>query len=149
MRLLVVSSVGGHLTEVLLLKELLERHEVVLVVNDEPRLPDFKFARVYKIAHAERDVKVLLNFAEAAQILLHERPDVVLSMGAGPAVPFFFLARMLGVTTIYIETLASIVRPSLTGKMVHGVVDSMFYQWPRLAPFFPKGRLISLMGVHG
>ena len=41
MKILVVSCVGGHLTEVMQLAPVLRRHETVLVVDDAVQLPDF------------------------------------------------------------------------------------------------------------
>ena len=66
----------------------------LLVLNDDTTLPDFPFARVYRIAHAERDWRVLLNVLESARILASENPDIVLSAGAGPAVPMALVARL-------------------------------------------------------
>ncbi len=142
MRVLVVSSVGGHLTEVMQLAPLFAGHEVVLVVNDRAELPAFPFARVYRIAHAERDWRVLLNFAEAARILRREDPDVIVSAGAGPVVPFAVVARvLLGTRIVFLESAAAIVKPTLTGRLMYPLAHDFFYQWPALERFFPRGRL--------
>jgi UDP-N-acetylglucosamine:LPS N-acetylglucosamine transferase len=124
---------------------LLQMHEVVLVVNEAVELPEFAFTRVYRIAHAERDWRVLLNFAEAACILREERPDVIVSAGAGPVVPFAFIARLLGARVLYIESAAAVLRPTLTGRVLYPLANDFFYQWPALAPAFPRGRLMPLM----
>ena len=142
LRIVVVSSVGGHLTEVMQLAPILEGHETVLVVNDAAELPSFPFARVYRIAHADRDWRVLCNFAESARILLHEEPDVVVSAGAGPAVPFSAVARWLfGCRIVYLESAAAIRRPTLTGRLMYRIAHDFFYQWPQLKRFFPAGHL--------
>jgi beta-1,4-N-acetylglucosaminyltransferase len=141
LKIVIVSSVGGHLTEVMQLAPIFHDHEVVLVVNDAAELPAFPFARVYQIAHAERDLRVVVNFAEAARILLHERPDVVVSAGAGPAVPFAIVARWLfGCRVIYVESAAAIRKPTLTGRLMYKIAHDFFYQWPGLERFFPRGR---------
>jgi len=145
MRILVVSSVGGHLTEVMQLEPLLRGHDVVLVVNDAAELPEFPFTRVYRIAHAERDWRVLLNFAEAARILTEEEPSVLLSAGAGPVVPFAVLARVMGVRVVYIESAAAVTRPTLTGRLMYPLADAFFYQWPVLARSFPRGSLVPVV----
>jgi beta-1,4-N-acetylglucosaminyltransferase len=146
MRILVVSSVGGHLTEVMQLAPSFEGHEVVLVVNDRAELPAYPFARVYRIAHAERDWRVFLNFAEAARILRRENPDVVVSTGAGPAVPFAVVARALvGSRVVFVESAAAVTRPTWTGRLVYPIAHDFFYQWPALGRFFPRGRLARLM----
>lgn len=145
-RVLVVSSVGGHLDEVMQLAPVLAEHDVALVVNDKCRLPRFPFRAVYRICHAERDWRVVLNLAEAAKILLAERPDVILSTGAGPFVPFALLARTLtSIRIVYVESAAAVTKPTLTGRLVYHWVDDFFYQWPDLGRHFSRGRLASIV----
>jgi beta-1,4-N-acetylglucosaminyltransferase len=142
MKVLVVSSVGGHLTEVMLLAPLFVGHDVALVVNDEAALPDFPFSAVYRVAHAERDWRVLVNLAEAAQIFAAEQPDVLVSAGAGPVVPFALVARLFrGCRILYLESAAAVTRPTLTGRLMYPLAHDFFFQWPALATFFPQGRL--------
>jgi len=69
MKILVVSSVGGHLTEVDFVSRAFGDHQVVLVVNDRCSWPNMPFSRAYQIVHAERDWRAAKNFAEAARIL--------------------------------------------------------------------------------
>ena len=146
MKVLVVSSVGGHLTEVMELAPVLHDHEVVLVVNDEVDLPSFPFTRVYRIAHAERDARVLLNVSEAATILLAERPAVIVSTGAGPVVPVAVVARALSdARIIFIETAAAVERPTLTGRLMYGLAHRFYVQWPGLRRWFPKADLLPLV----
>jgi beta-1,4-N-acetylglucosaminyltransferase len=144
-KVLIVSSVGGHLTEIMHLAPVLAGHEVVLVLNDEAALPDFPFKRVYRIAHAERDVRVLLNFLEGARILREEDPDIVLSAGAGPAVPVGLLARIATrARVIFVESAAAVARPTLTGRLMHPIAHAFFYQWGSVARFFPRAEKASV-----
>ena len=146
MRILLVSSVGGHLTELMQLRSVLDGHHVALVVNDEAALPDFPFGAVYRIAHAERDWRVLLNMAEAARILQAEQPDIVLSMGAGPAVPFAVVARALtGAKIIFVESAAAVRRPTMTGRLIYPLAHRFFFQWPALKRVFRKGELAQVL----
>lgn len=146
MKILIVSSVGGHLSEIMRLEPLLRGHEVSLVLNDEARLPDFPFARVYRIAHAERDLRVLLNIAEAARILLSERPDMLLSAGAGPLIPFALLCRAIGgVRVVFVETAAAVEALTLTGRLMTRLAHDYFFQWPALARHVPRGRLAPIV----
>jgi len=140
MKILVVSSVGGHLDEIMQLALVLSPHEVVLILNDETTLPKFPFARVYQIAHAERDLKVLWNVLEAARILAFEKPDIVLSAGAGPAVPVALVARMgTRARIVFVESAAAIETPTLTGRLMYPLAHHFFYQWSTLARHFPRG----------
>lgn len=143
MKVLIVSSVGGHLTEVMRLAPVLAGHEVTLVVNDESAaIPDYPFARVYSVVHAERDLRVAQNFVEAAAILEREEPDVLLSAGAGPAVPFAVMARLFSrCRVVYLESAAAVTSPTLTGRLMYRLAHDFFYQWPSLEVFFPRGSL--------
>lgn len=140
MKVCIVSSCGGHLTEVYCLRQAYERYEHFYVLNDRALLPDDMKDKTYFIAHSERDWKFFLNLWEAFQILKKERPHVIVSAGAGPVVPFAVLGRLFFRTHIvYIETITSVNSPSLTGKIMRRLAHNCFYQWESLKPFFPSG----------
>ncbi|MCA9582843.1 MAG: hypothetical protein KC416_13685 [Myxococcales bacterium] len=137
-----MSSVGGHLDEVMKLEPIFADLEVHLVVNDRCQYPAFPFASIHRIVHAERDWRVLLNFAEAARILAEVKPDVILSTGAGPLIPFAILARLLSpARVVFLESAAAVEKPTLTGRMVYPFAHEVFYQWPTLEKHFRKGHL--------
>ena len=94
LHLCVVSSVGGHLREVLELVPAFGAAEVRFVVNDLVNVP--LPGPVEQIAHAERDVRVLWNALEAAVSFSKDRPDVLLSTGAGPIVPLAAVGKLFG-----------------------------------------------------
>lgn len=146
MHVLIVCSVGGHFTEVMQLAPLLLEHTVSLVVNDRVALLDFPFRAVYQICHAERDLRVAYNFLEAARILAFEKPDIILSTGAGPAIPFAVLARVTGCSRVlFVESAAAVTQPTLTGRLIYPLSDRFFYQWPDLRRFFPRAELASVL----
>lgn len=141
MKICIVSSCGGHLTEVRCLRPVYEAYEYFYVLNDKVLLPPDMKGRTLVIAHSERDWRLVVNFWEAFRIILHERPDVILSTGAGPAVPFAVVGRFLfGARVVFVETIARVQRPSLTGRILYHIAHDFFYQWEGLRRFFPKGR---------
>ena len=141
MKVCIVSSVGGHLTEVRCLADAYAAFDCFYVLNDQAILPHEMRGRTYFIAHSERDWRLFLNFWEAFRILLRERPRVILSTGAGPVVPFAIVGKVLfGTKVIFVETVARISKPSLTGRIMYYLADDFFYQWKALSSFFPKGR---------
>ncbi|HSN22226.1 MAG TPA: hypothetical protein VLS49_16200 [Usitatibacter sp.] len=141
MKIAIVSSCGGHLTEVRCLLPAYAGYDHFYVLNERIGLPADMAGRTIFITHAERDWRVLVNLAEAWRILRRERPSLVLSTGAGPAVPFALVARWLGIPVVFVETMTRVRRPSLTGRLMYLLADDFFYQWPELARFFPRGRL--------
>jgi len=140
MKICIVSSCGGHLTEVRTLLPAYSDLDHVYVLNDHALLPADMLGRTHFIAHSERDWKFLLNLWEAWRILRRERPDVILSSGAGPAVPFAIIGKLFFQTrVVFVETITRVEAPSMTGRLMYRLADDFFYQWKRLAPFFPKG----------
>ena len=139
LKICIVSSCGGHLTEVRALKSLYERYEHFYVLNDQIVLPVDMEDKTYFIRHSERDWKFFLNLCEAWHILRMERPKLILSTGAGPIVPFSLIGKALKIPTIFIETFTRVLCPSWTGRIMYRLADRFFYQWKSLKRFFPKG----------
>jgi beta-1,4-N-acetylglucosaminyltransferase len=138
-KICVVSSCGGHLTEVRLLRPAYANYEHFYVLNDYVSVPRDMDGQTYFIRHSERDWLFLVNLWEAWQILHKERPTLILSTGAGPVVAFALVGRVLGIPTLFVETFTRVIRPSLTGRILYRLAARFFYQWRDLKPFFPHG----------
>lgn len=152
LRVGLVSSVGGHLAELLELQPVLSGCELFLVLNDNApwqTRAELPVARIHRIVHAERDLRQLWNLAEALPILVRERPDVLISTGASPAVPLLGLGRLFGAVTVFIETFAAVERPSLTGRLLHPSAEHFFVQWPELLAALPRARYSGPLFVPG
>lgn len=141
MKICIVSSCGGHLTEVRCLKDIYSKYEHFYVINDQLKLPQDMKDKTFFIRHAERNWLVFYNFWEAWKILKEQKPDIILSTGAGPVVPFALLARMIfKQKVIFIETITRIKKPSLTAKIMYHLSNEFYFQWQELKAFFPKGK---------
>lgn len=87
-----------------------------------------------------RNIKNLIkNAFLAIKILLEEHPDIIISTGAGVAVPFFYIGKLLRAKLIYIEVYDRIDSPTLTGKIVYPIIDTFVLQWKEQKKFYPKG----------
>ena len=64
---------------------------------------------------------------------------MILSTGAGPAVPFALVGRLLGIPSVFVETFTRISSPSLTARIMYRLAARFVYQWPALARYFPRG----------
>jgi len=143
MRVCIVSSCGGHLTEVRCLQSTYKAYEHFYVLDDKALLPPDMGDRTFFITHSERDWRVIVNFWEAWRLLRQIQPTVILSTGAGVVVPFAVVAKLFfNIRVIFIETITRIRRPSLTGRLMYWIADDFFYQWESLHSFFPRGRCI-------
>jgi len=127
-----VGSCGGHLAELRALSSLYSSREHFFVVNERIELPPEMRGRTYFIRHSERDLLFFVNLWEAWRLLRAERPSVILSTGASPAVPFALVAKLLRIPFLFIEIGTQVTSPSLTGRIMYRLADAFFYQWPGL-----------------
>ena len=79
---------------------------------------------------------LLRNTGLAWRVLRAERPDVVVSNGAGVAVPFFIFARLMSRSTVYIEVYDRIDSPTLTAADCRPFTDLFCVQWPEQQQFY-------------
>ncbi len=145
MKLALVCSSGGHLTQLHQLKPFWEKHERFWVTF---KLPDSESLL------ADEDVKwayypttrnvpnTLRNLGLAVRLLVSRRPDVVVSDGAGVAFPFFLVARLLRIKTVYLEVYDRIDSPTLTGKLCRPLSSLFLVQWEEQKRFYPGAQLI-------
>lgn len=139
-KILLVSSSGGHLVQLQALKSWWEAHDRVWVSFNTPDVRSALAGERLIAAHypTTRNVLNLLrNTWLALRVLRHERPNVVISTGAGVAIPFFWWARLMRTTTIYLEVFDRIESPTMTGLLCYPVADAFLVQWDSQLPFYP------------
>lgn len=148
MKICLVGSSGGHLTHLYLLKEFWEKNDRFWVTFDKPDAKSIlKDENVYGCYYpTNRNFKNLIrNTFLAIKILTKERPDVIVSSGAAVAVPFFWLSRLFGIKTVYIEVFDRIDKSTVTGKLVYPVTDLFIVQWDEMKKVYPKA--VNLGGI--
>lgn len=140
-KMALVGSSGGHLTHLYLLKPLWENYDRFWVTFDKEDarslLKDERFYKCYFPTNRSF-LNLVKNTFLAFKILRREKPHIILSSGAAVAVPFFYLAKIMGIKTVYIEVFDRYDRPTLTGKMVYPVADLFIVQWEELKKVYPK-----------
>jgi len=141
MRLLLIASSGGHIFEMFCLRSFWEdkdRFWVTFQTSDATHLLRNE-REVYWAAHpTSRNVPNLLrNLALAVRLLIRNRPDMILSTGSGVAVPFLWFARVLGIRTVFVESITRITELSLSARLVKPFVTKMLVQWPELVDRYP------------
>jgi len=132
MKIALVCSHGGHLTELLYLMEAFEGHDVFFVTYDNIRTRNLDYRKYLFPNFGEKPYKMFLNLPKIVNILLTEKPDVIVSNGAEIAIPFFYLGKLLRKKTLFIECYTRIDTPTVTGKMVYLVSDTFLVLWPEM-----------------
>ena len=141
MKVCLVGSSGGHLTHLYMLKPFWQDKERFWVTfNKEDANSILEGEQVYHCYYpTNRSLKALLiNTRLAWKVLRKERPDVIVSSGAAVAVPFFYLGKLFGMKTIYIEVFDRIDKPTITGKNVYTVTDRFIVQWEEMKQVYKK-----------
>jgi len=149
MKLCLVCSSGGHLLELHSLNELWLQYERMWITfphQDSISLLNGQMV-FWAFCPTNRNLwNLFRNLYLALKILRQENPDVIISSGAGVAVPFILMGRILGKKTVYIELLTRVTTLSLSAKILYFFVDHHLVQWPQLASKYRKavfkGRII-------
>lgn len=144
-RLALVGSSGGHLAQLMALRPFWEEHDrfwVTFPTEDARSL--LQDERVYWCHHpTNRNLPNLVrNSRLAVQVLKRERPSHLISTGAAVAVPFFYVARLIGARLVYIESFDRIESATLTGRIVHPITHDFLVQWPEQQALYSRSTVI-------
>lgn len=141
MKVLLTASAGGHLAQLIALEKFWKEHDRAWATFE---LPEVKAAldgeRTYWVHFpTTRNIpNAIRNIGVAWRVLRKERPDAVISTGAAVAVPFFIIAKVLGIKTVFIECYDRITMPTLTGRMCYPMSDLFVVQWEEQKKIFPE-----------
>jgi beta-1,4-N-acetylglucosaminyltransferase len=143
MKIGLVCSHGGHLTEMLELVEAFNGHELFFVTYNSTRATELaQRYRTYTLDNIGVSPRKLMESLPVAwRILRRERPAALVSTGSEIALPFFALAKVLRMRTVFVEGLFRVQTTSRTGRLLYPLADAFFVQWPQLAAVYgPKAR---------
>ncbi len=143
MKVCMVGSSGGHLTHLYMLKPFWQKHDRFWVTFDkEDARSVLDGERLISCYYpTNRSLKALvINTMLAWKTLRKEKPDLIISSGAAVAVPFFWLGKLFGAKTIYVEVFDRIDKPTVTGKMVYPVTDEFIVEWEEMKKVYPKAK---------
>lgn len=145
-KILMATSSGGHLEEILALKKLAERYETALITEKTEYKVAFWQDRVYLMPQVNRkSLKSLIQYAgcfvRTWRILRMEKPDVILSTGAMIAYPALLLGKLMRKKVIFIECMFNVDEPTLTGRLAYRFADLFIVQWEEMLKVYPKAVL--------
>ncbi len=141
MQILLVCSSGGHLHELLSLREYWTQYDRSWVTFDREVVKSLLADEHVITAYypTTRNIKNLIrNFWLALRIIRELKPKMIISTGSGLAIPFFYAAKLYGIRTVYIESIARTSELSLSGRLIYPVADKFLVQWPELTKALSK-----------
>src|SRR5262249_47150033 len=141
MRVALVASSGGHLAQLHALKPWWSEHDRLWVTFDKPDsrslLADERVVWAYHPT-TRNVVNLVRNAFLALRVLRTERPDVVVSDGAGVALPFFLAGKLFGAKTVYVEVYDRIDSRTMTGRLCRPFSDLFCVQWDEQRALYPR-----------
>ena len=145
MRALFVCSSGGHLAQLVALrpwwKDVSRRWVTFDTLDAASLLESEQVVRAHY--PTTRNVPNLLrNAVLAGRELRRHRPDVIVTSGAGVAVPFFVLGRLMGIPTVYIEVFDRLDTATLTAKLCRPFTSRMLVQWDEQQRLYPESVVV-------
>lgn len=142
---LLVGSAGGHLAQLVRLEPWWRRHDRCWVTFRLPDAVSILADEDVVWAHhpTTRNIPNLLrNLVLAVREVRRRRPDVVVSTGAGVAFPFFVVARLLRIPTVYVEVFDRIDSSTLTGRLCRPFTTRFCVQWPEQQGLYKGSHVI-------
>jgi UDP-N-acetylglucosamine:LPS N-acetylglucosamine transferase len=134
-KLLALASGGGHWVQLQRLRPAFDDFETVYVSMFESYAEQVAGSRYYTVPDASRfDLKSFAPvFLRAFRILLRERPSALVTTGSAPMLAFVLLARLMGVRTLWIDSIANSERMSSSGRLAKRLAHRVVSQWPEVA----------------
>jgi beta-1,4-N-acetylglucosaminyltransferase len=146
MKVLLVCSSGGHFKALYQLQPFWQSCDRTWVTFQTPITEALlEHERVYWAwSPTNRNIPNLLkNLFLAWKVLRHNRPDLVITTGAGVAVPFLWLAKLRGSQTAFVESITRVTELSLSAKLALPCLDVLYVHWPQLQIRYPHAELIT------
>ena len=146
-KVLFISSTGGHLSEMMMLKDLFSKYDYHIITEktkSNMKLKDKYKGKVNYLIYGTKDhmltypFKLLANCFKSLYYYIKIRPDFIVTTGAHTAGPMCCLGKIFGSKIIYIETFANMKSKTATGKIVYKFADMFVVQWKSMLKIYPK-----------
>lgn len=139
--MLLICSSGGHLYQLFNLHEYWSKYQRSWITFESEDVRSLLAdEQVITAFHpTTRNIKNFFrNLWLAARVLREIKPRIIVSTGAGIAVPFFYMAKLYGIRTVYVESITRLEGLSLTGRLVYPIASHFIVQSPELASKLPR-----------
>ncbi|MDA8788343.1 UDP-N-acetylglucosamine transferase subunit ALG14 [Schleiferiaceae bacterium] len=144
-KVLIVSSLGGHLVQ---MKNfyLNSPDNVSWILVTESRVGNMKVdwfqGKMYKIFSHKKGILnyfgLLINVFFALKILFQERPDFICSTGSHTAIPFFVVAKLFNIHTVFILSYARRRSRAKSADVIYYLANTFVVQWEEALKNYPK-----------
>jgi len=141
-KVLFCSSAGGHYTELLQLELLIKKYKGI-VITERTKVSTVTNLPTKYLPYSSRveGVKYLFKFFYVCLLsviyFIWYRPKVIISTGVHSTLPLCLLGWLFRCRLIYIETIAVVSTPTITGKVMYKLASEFYVQWEELLEVYP------------
>jgi beta-1,4-N-acetylglucosaminyltransferase len=135
-KICLAASSGGHLAQLLTMQRIWrDCPRFFVTTTDLVRNKLTSHGNVYCVGESNRQhpFRVARSFLRCVDVLLRERPDIIISTGASVGFICCMIGKLMGAQVIWIDSITNVTRLSLSGRMVRHIADLFLVQWPELA----------------
>ena len=145
------ASSGGHLEQLLMLRPIMEKYDSFIVTEKTSYKITIKNKKIYYMHQVNRKERLfplwmIINVFKAFEILIKERPNIIITTGVLAMIPLCFLVKLTGGKLIYLESFAKVTSATETGKLLYKFADQFYVQWEPMKKIYPKA--IYLGGIY-
>lgn len=146
-KVLFISSAGGHLSEMLELKELFSKYDYYIITEKTKSTDSLKEKysnKVNYLIYGTKDhmltypFKLIANCFKSLYYYIKIKPEFIITTGAHTAGPMCCLGKIFGSKIIYIESFANIETKTITGRLIYKIADLFIVQWKSMLKLYPK-----------
>lgn len=146
MKIGIISSPGGHIFQLIQIMPILKKFDRFWITKNEIDTKYYlKKEKIYYAFFPESRnfINLIKNTFLAFKILKKEKPKILISSGAGIAIPFFIVGKIFFKTKlVFIEPYDFVAYPSLTGKILYNLVDIFIIQHKIQKKWYKKAILL-------
>lgn len=129
MKICLACSAGGHLAEILQIIDAVKGHDVFFLTYKAENSENLKYKTHFVENVTRNPVTLVKNTIQTIKVLFKERPKIIISTGAGVAIPACYFGKLLGTKVIFIETFCMPTKGSLAGRFAYPIADKFLVQW--------------------
>lgn len=146
-RVLFIASTGGHLDELMQLKDLFNEYNYYIItektksnINLKDKFPN----KVSYLIYGTKDkkliypFKLIINCFISLFLYIKIRPKYIVTTGTHTAVPICYIGKIFGSKIIFIETFANSETKTLSGRLIYPIANLFIVQWKSMLKLYPK-----------
>ena len=142
MKICLICSAGGHLLQIRKLNKFYTKHDYFFVTFFSKPIEELaRKEKFYFVNDPRRNIlRFLVNAFQSLSVFLKEKPDVIISTGAGVAIAMCWWGRLFGKKVIFIESWSRIEKPSFAGRLVYPAANLFIVQWKQMQKYYSKAK---------